>query len=243
MDYLHSTIEYAGLVMFTAVDSLDRTYVKAVDVQNAVGKPDNSYRNFLMGKSSEALLANGLQSGKFKIRVPGFKKPVAFIPTDCISLYWQYQANQGNKQAQALMLSVVQADLERSIKESNGITVTANQHEENRREIRLALIKEWLPQHSTLTDHRGQWTFSTQEMRNDGFSDEEVNITMGLNYQREKEAKLAYELNQPNPNPKRVTYLPQILEWSRQVTEIDLDTSLTKNQKQERISQLVKPSY
>lgn len=139
-----SQSNFAGIPMIMGVDSQNLTWVKAVDVQKAVGKPDNSYRNFLRGKSSEAIQAKALASGEKVFRVTGYNKPVKFIPTQSVAWYWIYQANKGNKLAKALVVADLSSSLERQARETNGQQVTASQHEAKRASIREDLIAKLL---------------------------------------------------------------------------------------------------
>lgn len=75
------------------------------------------------------------------MKVGKFKKEATAYPLDVITDYLNYLANERqDKQAQALLLAVTQADLERTIKEANGIQVTAMQHEARREETRVELL-------------------------------------------------------------------------------------------------------
>ncbi|MFN6485389.1 MULTISPECIES: hypothetical protein [unclassified Nostoc] len=139
-----STSDFAGIPMTMGIDSEGISYVKAVDIQTAVDKPDNSYRDFLEGKSLEALQAVALASGKKLFKVVGYNKPVAFIPTEATAHYWIYQAKKGNKKAQALVTADLAASLDRQAKKTNGIDVTDAQLEATRARIMDKLYLQWL---------------------------------------------------------------------------------------------------
>ncbi|MEH2309515.1 hypothetical protein [Nostoc sp.] len=147
-----STSDFAGIPMTMGIDSKGLTYVKAMDIQTAVDKPDNSYRDFLDGKSLEAIQAKALASGKKLFKVVGYNKPVAFVPTEATAHYWLYQAKKGNKKAQALITADLAASLDRQAKKTNGVDVTDAQLEETRAGIMSKLYLKWFNLPKT------QWT-------------------------------------------------------------------------------------
>jgi hypothetical protein len=139
-----SVSDFAGQQMVMGLDDNGYGWVKAVDVQKVVGKPDNSYRDFLAGKSLEAIQAKAYSSGEKMFKVVGYNKPVKFIPTQAVAFYWHFQASKGNKLARCLVTADLAASLHRQASETNGQQVTAAEHETLRATINQELVAAFL---------------------------------------------------------------------------------------------------
>jgi hypothetical protein len=82
---------------------------------------------------------NNLESG-VRVRVGRNNVPATAYPISVAADYLMYRAELGDKLALATLTATFQADLERSIRETNGLQVTAAAHESNRANIRQHLV-------------------------------------------------------------------------------------------------------
>ena len=136
-NYQYTTVPFAGLMFDSFMTEDEQCFVTLSCVANGLNVSRQNLKNWL--KRQDNVKGISVMVGK-RLNVPA-----TAYPLEVFTNYLNYLANERlDKQAQALLLAVTQADLERTIKEANGIQVTAMQHEETRAAIRHELIKKAL---------------------------------------------------------------------------------------------------
>lgn len=126
----YTTIEFAGLQLDTFLGDSGTCYVTLTSLAEGLG---------LEKKASQNWAQNHLKIKGVPVKVGIRKSMATAYPVDVAGDFLDYRVQLGDKQALALYSATFRADLERSIKEANGIQVTAAQHEEVRHSTRLAL--------------------------------------------------------------------------------------------------------
>jgi len=131
----YTSIEFSGITLDTFLGESGTAYVTLTSIASGLGISRQTVKNW--NKAHNPVEGKPVQVGKFKSAATAY-------PIDVIGDFLDHRVKQGDKQALALYSATFRADLDRSIKEANGIQVTAAQHEEVRHNTRLALLQQWV---------------------------------------------------------------------------------------------------
>lgn len=131
----YTTVEFSGLPLDTFLGDSGKCYATLTSVAKGLGISRQSVKNWVQ---------NHCTTQGLPVQVGVRKSMATAYPVDVIGDFIDYRVTQGDKQALALYSATFRADLERSIKEANGIQVTAAQHEEVRHSTRLAILQQWV---------------------------------------------------------------------------------------------------
>lgn len=160
MSYLYTTISYAGLTLDTYLTSDQQTWLTLSSLATGIGVHRQTVKDWLRHHSQPDIHSIDVKVGKFN-------KAAKAYPVEIAVDFLEYMATRGNKEAKAFLTATVVADIKRSIKEANGILMTAAQHEEARHLTRLELLQQWARK---ATDN-GQVPLSVEAIKEGGFSD------------------------------------------------------------------------
>lgn len=138
MNYQHSTISFAGLLLDCFITSDKSTWLTLTSLATALNIHRQTLKNWLNLKS------DAKQGSTLTVAVGLRKKEATAYPVDIAVAFIDYMADKGNKECKALRSATLRADIERSIRESNGEVVTAAQHEEVRHSARLEYLQQWV---------------------------------------------------------------------------------------------------
>jgi hypothetical protein len=132
MTLIHSTFGFSGILFDGYMDSETKVcYATLTSFAKGLTISRHNVKNWLDRYCKEVGLP---------VTVGKFNKVVTVYTTETIFDFLDYRLGLGDKQVQALFSAVTRADLESSIKESNGVSLTTSQHEETRSTIRVYLI-------------------------------------------------------------------------------------------------------
>ncbi|WP_414582389.1 hypothetical protein [Scytonema sp. PCC 10023] len=134
-DYTYSTHPFAGIQIDSFITEDGRHWATLTPLAQACGGSRQNMVDWVARKGNLETL--DVKVGKFK------KAAKAYLISD-IGDYLDYRVELGDKKALALYSATFRADLERSIKEAHGQSVTAAQHEDRRATIRMELIDRML---------------------------------------------------------------------------------------------------
>lgn len=136
MQYSYTTLPFAGLMLDTFKTLDGDNWVTLSSLAKALGIHQQTVGNWVKAK--------GNQERSLDVKVGKFNKAAKAYPTQMVVDFIDHLADKGNKEAKALRTATLKADLDRSIDESNGLVVTAAQHEKVRHSTRLALLQQWV---------------------------------------------------------------------------------------------------
>ncbi|MBW4558457.1 MAG: hypothetical protein KME59_21530 [Trichormus sp. ATA11-4-KO1] len=129
MAYLHSSFEFAGIpVDGFIIDG--EAYTTLTGFANGLGISRQSAKNWYN---------NHCRTAGHSVRVGKRQVPATAYPVSVIGDFLDYRVSLGDKRVTNLYSATFRADLERTIKETNGTQVTAAQHEGTRANLRQAL--------------------------------------------------------------------------------------------------------
>lgn len=110
-------------------------------VGTTIDKHDKSFRQFIEGKSPEALTCKGYIFGE--ILTEGAGRPIIGTPIKIAMLYWVYWANKGDTKAQSLLAAGTEETLTRLADSAFGVTKTEEQYQvdttQSRKEFEVVL--------------------------------------------------------------------------------------------------------
>jgi hypothetical protein len=130
MTYLRSSFDFAGVQL----DGFIIDGKEYVTLSSLVKLTSGSRQNGVdWGRRHNS--TSGIQ-----VKVGRNNVPTTAYPISVAADYLMYRAELGDKLALATLTATFQADLERSIRETNGLQVTAAAHESNRANIRQHLV-------------------------------------------------------------------------------------------------------
>lgn len=133
----YTTVDFAGI----QIDSFlvdGQAYVTLTSFANGLGISRQNVKDW--AKNHNQVEGIAVKVGKRQV-------PATAYPISVIGDFLDYRISLGDKQVQALYSATFRADLERTIKEANGIQVTAAQHEETRHRIRIELVNKYIPEY------------------------------------------------------------------------------------------------
>lgn len=131
----YTTIQYSGMNLDTFLGDSGKCYATLTSAANGLGISRQAVKNWVQ---------NHCTTQGVPVQVGVRKSMATAYPVSTLREFLQYRVSLGDKQAAALVYSTFEADLERSIKEANGIQVTAAQHEEVRHNTRLEYLQQWV---------------------------------------------------------------------------------------------------
>lgn len=131
----YATIDFSGLQLDTFLGDSGTAYVTLTSIARDLGISRQNIKDWVK---------NHCQAQGVPVQVGVRRSTATAYPVSAIRDFLEYRVKLGDKQAAALVYATFEADLERSIKEANGIQVTAAQHEEVRHNTRLALLQQWV---------------------------------------------------------------------------------------------------
>lgn len=137
MSYLYTTITYSGLALDAFMTDDQQAWLTLSSLASGLGIHRQTVADWLKYHCKS-------QHVPIDVKVGKYKKAAKAYPTELAVEFVDFMADKGNKEAKALRTSTLKADLDRSIREANGILVTAAQHEEVRHNTRLALLQQWV---------------------------------------------------------------------------------------------------
>jgi hypothetical protein len=126
-----------------------------------------AYRNFLTSKDAKALRAKELTGGDIKFK--DITHTYTLVSQEQVTLFWGFQAQNGNSDALALLMAVAQEALERRADSAFGVKRTEeqrNQFLKARMEgkcVRRTLtdsIKEYIDRHPELSENYSRFVYS-----------------------------------------------------------------------------------
>lgn len=132
---------FAGIELDTyMVDDVE--YLTAASMANGLKKDARQANNWLRrgGKVDYAIDVD-VKTGN------GATRKAKAYPLPLMVEMVEYWADKGDIEAKALRTAILQSDLQRTVREAHGITVTSEQHESNRRAIRLDLVAKIIKKH------------------------------------------------------------------------------------------------
>lgn len=136
----YTIIDFAGLVLDTFLGESGQTYATLTSLADSLGIDRTTVKNWVQRYCK----VQGV-----KVQVGKFKSMALAYPLDVLGEFMDYRISMGDKQALALYSATFRADLDRTIKEANGLIVTSKEHEEVRRVTRLELLKKWVDENYT----------------------------------------------------------------------------------------------
>lgn len=131
----YATISYSGLNLDTFLGDSGKCYVTLTSAANGLGISRQNIKDWVK---------NHCNTEGVPVKVGVRKSMATAYPISTLRDFLEYRVSLGDKQAAALVFSTFEADIERSIKEANGVQVTATQHEESRHSKRLAYLEQWV---------------------------------------------------------------------------------------------------
>jgi hypothetical protein len=134
----YTTITYSGLPLDTFMTEDGRTWLTLSSLAKGVGVHQQSTIHWLSRKIETRPESIDVRVG------PKRNVKATAYPVDIAVAFIDYMADKGNKECRALRSATLRADIERSIRESNGDVVTAAQHEEIRHSARLEYLQQWV---------------------------------------------------------------------------------------------------
>src|SRR4028119_1625768 len=123
----YTTITYSGLPLDTFMTEDGRTWLTLSSLAKGVGVHQQSTIHWLSRKIETRPESIDVRVG------PKRNVKATAYPVDIAVAFIDYMADKGNKECRALRSATLRADIERSIRESNGDVVTAARHEAIRR--------------------------------------------------------------------------------------------------------------
>ena len=131
-------------------------------VEQAVEKPERSFRDFLASKAPEAIPHKQFRSGK--IHIEGNNVKVSAIPVEVAMAFWAKEARVGNLKAQAIAIACMIETIERRADAAFGKQRSLEEYNERlkRKIARRTLtdsIKAYLERHSEVSDNYRTWIY------------------------------------------------------------------------------------
>lgn len=137
MSYQYSTITYSGLALDAFITDDQQTWLTLSSLATGINVHRQTVANWLKHNCQT-------EPDSIDVKVGKFNKAAKAYPVEIAVEFLKHLSSKGNKEADALLTATVVADIERSIKEANGIQVTAAQHEEVRHNARLEYLQQWV---------------------------------------------------------------------------------------------------
>lgn len=109
-------------------------------VAKTLGKGESDTRNFLASESAKALLGTDLTPATL---VKVGRTRVKSLTDIEATAYWQWKAENGNKDAKALLAALASEALTRRADAAFGVKVSEETYEANTAKLRLDLINKW----------------------------------------------------------------------------------------------------
>ncbi len=120
-----ATSDFAGIIIEAFLTEDQRTWITLTSISTGLNHHRQSLANWLSRRNIDV-------EDILEVKVGKFNKSTRAYPTSLGIEYLRHLVlEKQDPQALNLLLAVTQADLERSIKETNGIQVTNQQHEDN----------------------------------------------------------------------------------------------------------------
>lgn len=181
-NYLHATVPYAGILLDGFVTPDGKSWVTLSSIANGLGFNRQTPRNWVTRRNLQ-------YNEVLPVRVGQFNKAAEAYPVEVIGQFVEAFAKKGNQQCQALLTASFTADLERSVKEANGLQVTAAQHEERREGLRLELLKAALEGYEPYRQgNRVTYLYDERDLSH--LTPDEWSVACDLAYIRTKQADM-----------------------------------------------------
>src|SRR4028119_2062051 len=133
----YTTITYSGLALDAFMTDDQQSWLTLSSLATGLGVHRQTVANWLKHQCKS-------EPEHIDVKVGKFNKAAKAYPVEIAVDFLKHLASKGNKEADALLTASVVTDIQRSIKESNGILITAEQHEEVRYATRLAYLEQWV---------------------------------------------------------------------------------------------------
>src|SRR4028118_2176800 len=133
----YTTITYSGLALDAFMTDDQQSWLTLSSLATGLGVHRQTVANWLKHQCKS-------EPEHIDVKVGKFNKAAKAYPVEIAVDFLKHLASKGNKEADALLTASVVTDIQRSIKESNGILVTAEQQEEVRHLTRLAYLEQWV---------------------------------------------------------------------------------------------------
>lgn len=169
----YTTISYSGLDLDTFLGDSGTCYVTLTSAASGLSISRQNIKDWVK---------NHCTTKGIPVQVGVRKSMATAYPLSVLRDFLEYRVSLGDKQAAALVFATLEADLERSIKEANGIQVTAAQHEVRRSAIRQELIDRILDAYVP-----GGW-LKEKYLEEQGLTKDEADIACDMAYIKDKKA-------------------------------------------------------
>lgn len=133
----YTTASFAGLSIDTFIVA-GKEYITPSSMAKGLDKTSQQANDWLRRKNKAELAIDVMVKGNGRAMIAAKAYPV-----ELVAEMVEYWADRGYEPAKALINASFRADLIRTVKEANGIQVTAAQHEATRELIREKLLEEY----------------------------------------------------------------------------------------------------
>lgn len=132
MTYRHSTADFAGIPVDAYLDDDNNSYITLSSLGAGLGVSRQNTNQWIKRHNK------GIEG--IPVTVGQFNKAATAYPASVIREFISYRRSLGDKQAEALTDSIVQAAFDRHAKETNLVTVSTAQNEAVTAAIRMELV-------------------------------------------------------------------------------------------------------